>query len=223
MDTFTQQKKKKSKTEETHQFHALWWKNYSSNLTENISLKDQRQRVFPLLPLSYTQCFPKRIFKWKCHHPPKPNCCTRCLFTQQMQVYVDGKFVPPTGKDLKRHGKKSGLVHSLWTRNQVLSCNSFSFRASCVVRKSERSVVWQRGKYKNPYLRLLPPFPRQHPRSTDLYFPVRTCRALIPHRWAPPTSFTISSPIMMACQSNEIQKHWRQVNSTSAIRHAPLT
>lgn len=36
--------------------------------------------------------------------------------------------------------------------------------------------------------------------GTDLNFPVRTCRALIPHCWAPPTSPTMSSPIMRACQ-----------------------
>lgn len=39
------------------------------------------------------------------------------------------------------------------------------------------------------------------PRGTHLNFPVRTCRALIPHRWAPPTSPTMSSPIMTACQA----------------------
>lgn len=36
--------------------------------------------------------------------------------------------------------------------------------------------------------------------GTDLNFPVRTCNALIPHFWAPPTSPTMSSPIMTACQ-----------------------
>lgn len=42
------------------------------------------------------------------------------------------------------------------------------------------------------------------PAGTDLNFPVRTCSALIPHRWAPPTSPTISSPIMTACHGSEI-------------------
>ena len=37
------------------------------------------------------------------------------------------------------------------------------------------------------------------PRGAYLNFPVRTCRALIPYRWAPPTSPTMSSPIMTAC------------------------
>lgn len=53
---------------------------------------------------------------------------------------------------------------------------------------------------------------------TDLYLPVRTCSALIPHCWAPPTSLTMSSPIMMACQDSEIQGKF-----ISAICHPPLT
>lgn len=40
------------------------------------------------------------------------------------------------------------------------------------------------------------------PQGTYLNFPVRTCRALIPYRWAPPTSPTMSSPIMMACRAD---------------------
>lgn len=38
-------------------------------------------------------------------------------------------------------------------------------------------------------------------RGTYLNFPVRTCSALIPHRWAPLMSPTMSSPIMMACRA----------------------
>lgn len=46
-------------------------------------------------------------------------------------------------------------------------------------------------------------WPVSQPVSTHLNFPVRTCRALIPHRWAPPTSPTMSSPIMTACHTGK--------------------
>lgn len=35
--------------------------------------------------------------------------------------------------------------------------------------------------------------------TTDLYLPVLTCTPFIPQCWAPPTSFTRSSPIISAC------------------------
>lgn len=52
---------------------------------------------------------------------------------------------------------------------------------------------------------------------TDLNLPVRTCSALIPHCCAPPTSLTMSSPIMTACQGRETQPKF-----IPAICHPPL-
>lgn len=58
-------------------------------------------------------------------------------------------------------------------------------------------------------------------RGAHLNFPVRTCSARIPHRWAPPTSPTMSSPIMTACQQGKALRI--QVGSTVLCPSAFLT
>lgn len=151
-----------------------------------------------------------------------------------MEVYIDGKCLPPTGKDLEKAWKKNQVscIHfeALFRRRtRFQTTPPFLLEMNELYENKENSVVRQKGKCKNHYLQLFPLFPWLTWWSagcrvcTDLYFPVRTCTALIPHCWAPPTSFTISSPIMMACQSNEIQKNWCQVNFISAMLHVPLT
>lgn len=64
--------------------------------------------------------------------------------------------------------------------------------------KEERPLFWRRKSMSwNP--RGKQAGRGRLPWGAYLNFPVRTCRALIPYRWAPPTSPTMSSPIMMAC------------------------
>jgi len=56
------------------------------------------------------------------------------LLTPQMETHIDGKWVPPTGKNLEKAQKRSnqtGLMHPIWSTTQkvyqVWNCNS-SFR-----------------------------------------------------------------------------------------------
>lgn len=61
------------------------------------------------------------------------------------------------------------------------------------------------------------------PGGTHLNFPVRTCSALMPHRWAPPTSPTMSSPIMTACRAAKGTQKWCQGSFSPARLHLFLT